>query len=135
MTTKERVNQLCDIHVAFKKYSMYDFMKFCSVGEFEIIAKTRTQEIRMNRQLAGVFGFSHGMSLQKIGEELGGIDHATVLHGIRVVYDDFFYGKHMKQYLEIFHKNIDGHLYGFSLDMSTALLSLEHKIKQTQCIN
>ena len=135
MTTEQRVKQLCKIHVGFEKYSMQEFMKFCSVGEFQITTKTRTQEIRMNRQLAGVFGFAHGMSLQKIGEELGGIDHATVLHGIRVVYDDFFYGKHMKRYLDIFHKNIDGYLSGFSLNISTALLSLEQKLNQTQCIN
>lgn len=134
MTTEERVKQLINIEDSFKQYSMDQFVKYCLVGESKIKDKTRIEDVRMNRQLACVFGFSDGMTLQRIGIELGGIDHATVLHGIRVVYDDFIYGKKMKQYLNTFIENIQGYSFGYSVDLSSALISLENNLNDKQLL-
>ena len=134
MKTEERVKQLIEItNGIFKNYNMYEFMEFCSVGKFEIIKKTRKEEIRKNRQLAGVFGAAHGISLKNIGEELGGIDHATVLHGIRVVYDDMIFGSEIKKYLTIFNDNIDDFEFNHNLKLSRALSTLQNQLnKQIQ---
>lgn len=136
MRTEERIKQLCNISNTFKKYDIYEFMQFCSVGEHEIIKHTRKEEVRMNRQLACVFGIANGMTLKGVGEIVGDFDHATVLHAIRVVYDDFIYGKKMKGYLNIFHKNIEDYQLGCNIHLSSALSNLENQLnKQIQCTN
>ena len=71
------------------------------VNKHQLNKKTRVREFVYKRAIFFKFMREHStLSLEQIGKLCGGLDHATVLHGIKVFdmvqdYDDFRHYKNM----------------------------------------
>lgn len=137
LSTIQMINALRISAPTFRNYTMEEFMKFCSVGEFDIIKKTRKSEICFNRQIACVFGISEGLTQQAVGEALN-IDHATVIHSVKKIYEADLYSSKLDKYLTMFADNIYGIYKGFTNTLSCSQINLEinfHKQNKQLCIN
>ena len=56
------------------------------ISESDMRSKTRRREVAVARQVFFYYARKNtGHSLKKIGEFIGGFDHATVLHSVNVV--------------------------------------------------
>lgn len=67
------------------RYTMEDFWASCPHTPDEIMSGTRKGEIRSWRQVGMVWGRLCGISSAVAGAEMGGMDHATVLHSENLV--------------------------------------------------
>ena len=86
---KEKFSKLVNV---YKKYGFVGFCKklyayivanYFNITSDEILSSKRTQEISYARHIAMyLLRECTGLSLPKIGKELGGRNHATILNGI-----------------------------------------------------
>jgi chromosomal replication initiator protein len=79
---------------------------FCIPPE-NLLSKTRKREIVQARQIAMYFSRSMTKSsLSSIGAQIGGKDHATVLHSYNTVCDLIDTDKHFKQHVQAIEKKL-----------------------------
>ena len=137
MTALEAIDRMKLRTSIFTRYTLDEYKKFCSVGEDRIVHRTRKKEVRFNRQIACVFGVTDGLTLEAVGEQLGGLGHATVIHSIKQCYYSMMYDLEIFSYLDTFKNNIEGHNFKFNNDYSCSMASLEQQFfnnqKQIQC--
>jgi len=126
LSTEEMVYALRISNPMFVKYTVKEFMKFCSVGEFEIVKKTRKKEICFNRQIACVFALAQGLTLKEAGDVLGGLNHTTVINAVKKVYYSDLYDSNLHEYMSIFKDSIRGMFRGFSSEVACSAVSLEY---------
>jgi chromosomal replication initiator protein len=80
---------------------------YFSISTENLISKTRKREIVQARQIAMYFSRSMTKSsLSSIGAQIGGKDHATVLHSYNTVCDLIDTDKHFKQHVQAIEKKL-----------------------------
>ena len=128
---KNMIIELKESNKVFEKYSLVDFMKYCSVGNVNITIESRKREIVMNRNLGFVFSMSQGNTLEGTGELFGGKNHSTVIHGVKNVYNSLMkdqskYNKYISSFVESFNTSRAFH----NDHHQTALAILENQINK-----
>lgn len=89
-------------------HKIIDYIVFITASRYgitpdEIRLRTRRRSIVFPRQIAGAIireTLGSNVSFKEIGLELGGIDYATVIHGIKTVNDMRDVNKHFAAWYE-----------------------------------
>lgn len=84
------------VHEKIKKLFMIEAMDiiirnvtyYFRVSKEDIKEKRRFKEILIPRKIAMFYGYSCGLTLKFIGQQLGGFDHATSLHAYNSILSD-----------------------------------------------
>ncbi|HOS83986.1 MAG: Chromosomal replication initiator protein DnaA [Bacteroidetes bacterium ADurb.Bin217] len=91
-----------DISIDFIKKTVCDYF---NIGIDQLKSKTRKREIVQSRQVAMFFAKSYTKnSLASIGAQIGGKDHATVLHACKTVNNLMETDKRFKRYIQDIEK-------------------------------
>ena len=96
-----------------REVSINDIQKvvcsFFNLSSESLMSKTRKREIVQARQIAMYLSKSHTKaSLASIGAQIGGKDHATVLHACKTVKDLIETDKHFRQYIVEIERRLKG---------------------------
>ncbi len=98
-------------------YTPHDLIKdvadYFNLTTDKIKEKTRVDEVRQPRQIAMYFMklmFLDKYSLKGIGQIMGGYNHATVLHSVRVVKNDIDTDENFRQKIKGVQSLIDSHV-------------------------
>jgi len=104
---KEFLNKTSDPHVN-TEYILSIVANYFNVTSDEILSSKRTQEISYARQIAMYLlrEFTN-MSLPKIGQELGGRNHATIVSGIKKITQSLEKDEDTKKIVEELVKNLE----------------------------
>ncbi len=103
----EFLNKTEDTHVN-TEYVLSIVANYFNITSDEILSSKRTQEISYARQIAMYLlrEFTH-MSLPKIGQELGGRNHATIMSGIKKIKESLEKDEDTKNIVEELVKNLE----------------------------
>ena len=75
--------------------------EYFGIKREQLLSKTRKREIALPRQLAMYFAKEYTNStFTKIGEEMGGKDHSTVMYACETIRDVSKIDKELKKYLK-----------------------------------
>ena len=92
----QQIKRKPSIFHTFKKW-------FANISGFreQLLSKTRKREIALPRQLAMYFAKEYtNATFTKIGEEMGGKDHSTVMYACETIRDVSKIDKELKKYLK-----------------------------------
>ena len=104
---REFIGKTNDPHVN-TEYILSIVANYFNVTSDEILSSKRTQEISYARQIAMYLlrEFTN-MSLPKIGQELGGRNHATIVSGIKKITQSLEKDEDTKKIVEELVKNLE----------------------------
>ncbi len=89
------------------EYIVSTVSDYFSLSKDELLSKSRKREIVQARQIAMYLCRNYlNCSLSKIGEELGGKDHSTVMHACTQITDLIGFDRNIKKYVNEIEKNL-----------------------------